>query len=805
MEVSLKNFKCWKSKNIELSPSGITLLSGPSGAGKSSLLEAIYFAITGKGRGLIYQGARGCEVKIILTDGLSITRSKRPNILKVKIPGGKLYEDDAAEGYLEDYFTRYYDTIGFLGQGGNNKSFVLMGPTDKLIFIEDLAFQNVNIASLKLKTREIMKEDDGNFQRSVSRTELFTQQIEMFEELKTTRFPLKTKDQETSENKTITTLEKCQKSLVKTEKRLEKITWEEKKCEVLQGQIQILKKQIGDLSTKESELQDAVEDISETVDQDLKSVVRKIRLIRKHKKYIAMKKEIQKAKQEIKRLKSIETSDLKSNIKLIKCWSKESREEVEKLIQELEYEINQQIQSINLTRKLKSLKYDENNLIEQEENLKEKRDSHESLKETLRVAKQAENIMKCPFCEGQLKIHDDCLEPAEKVEKPDKSVKQIRKELIQIEQHIKQIIAKIDILKGKKSRFRQMKKELKELPKAKESSIEVKTEDLNKYSNYLTENIAAEKRLDRLKQKQKNNEYSRAVQEMEKTLGTNIETLAKLEIKDDLPSEEEDELHDTRSELEKQITTRDTYQQQLEDTEEKLTEILEKLERVESKLPEKPLETIQQNLQKQIDEKAKLKDKIGRSEVLIRKINDYKIFKKEKDRQDKIKLALVEESKQEKLYKKDTVGSALLYEKIKEAESMCLNTFTENIQAEVQMYLDEFFTTDPLSLNIKTVKETKNKKKRKPEVHITLDYKGRECDPSSLSGGELQRLILAFTLAFTERFNLPVLLLDECTSNLDQELTSEVVSVIKKYQHSRPILLVAHQVVSGMFDKVITI
>ena len=88
---------------------------------------------------------------------------------------------------------------------------------------------------------------------------------------------------------------------------------------------------------------------------------------------------------------------------------------------------------------------------------------------------------------------------------------------------------------------------------------------------------------------------------------------------------------------------------------------------------------------------------------------------------------------------------------------------------------------------------------------MTLDYKGRECDPTSLSGGELQRLILAFTLAFTERFNLPVLLLDECTSNLDQELTSEVVSVIKKYQHSRPVLLVAHQVVSGMFDKVITI
>ena len=805
MEVSLKNFKCWKRKTIELSPSGITLLTGPSGAGKSSLLEAIYFAITGKGRGLIYQGAKGCEVKIILNNGLSITRSKRPNILKVKIPGGKLYEDDAAEGYLENHFTRHYDTIGFLGQGGNNKSFVLMGPTDKLIFIEDLAFQNVNVASLKLKTKGMMKENDGNLQRSVSRTELFTQQIEMFEKLKNIRFPLKTKDQETSENKTITILEKCRKSLVKTEKKLEKITCEEKKCEVLQGQIQILNKQITDLSTKESELQYMVEDISETIDQDLKSVIKKIRLIRKHKKYISMKKEINKTKKEIKRLKNIETSDLKLNIKSIKCWSNESREESEKLIQELKYEINQQIQSINLNRKLKSLKYDENDLARQEKDLQEKRDSHESLKETLRVAKQAENIMKCPFCEGQLKIHDDCLEPAEKVEKPDKSIKQIRKELVLIGHQIEQIITMIDILKGKKTRFRQIKTELKELPTVKESNTDAKTEELNQYSNYLAENIATEKRLNHLKHKQKNNEYSRAVQEMEKTLEANIETLAKLEIKDDLPTEEEDELHETRSVLEKQITTRDTYQQQLEDTEEKLTEILEKLEHIESKLPEKSLETIQQDLLKQMDEKAKLKDKIDRSEVLIGKINDYKIFKKEKDRQDKIKLSSMEETKQEKLYKKDTVGSALLYEKIKEAESICLNTFTENIQAEVQMYLDEFFTTDPLSLNIKTVKETKNKKKRKPEIHITLDYKGRECDPNSLSGGELQRLILAFTLAFTERFNLPVLLLDECTSNLDQELTSEVVSVIKKYQHSRPILLVAHQVVSGMFDKVITI
>ena len=31
MEISLKNFRCWKDKTVQLSPEGITLLSGPSG------------------------------------------------------------------------------------------------------------------------------------------------------------------------------------------------------------------------------------------------------------------------------------------------------------------------------------------------------------------------------------------------------------------------------------------------------------------------------------------------------------------------------------------------------------------------------------------------------------------------------------------------------------------------------------------------------------------------------------------------------------------------------------------------------
>jgi ABC-type bacteriocin/lantibiotic exporter with double-glycine peptidase domain len=45
--------------------------------------------------------------------------------------------------------------------------------------------------------------------------------------------------------------------------------------------------------------------------------------------------------------------------------------------------------------------------------------------------------------------------------------------------------------------------------------------------------------------------------------------------------------------------------------------------------------------------------------------------------------------------------------------------------------------------------------------------------------------------------------LDECTSNLDKETTEIIVESIKDNFPNKTIILVAHQVVSGMFDEVI--
>ena len=78
-----------------------------------------------------------------------------------------------------------------------------------------------------------------------------------------------------------------------------------------------------------------------------------------------------------------------------------------------------------------------------------------------------------------------------------------------------------------------------------------------------------------------------------------------------------------------------------------------------------------------------------------------------------------------------------------------------------------------------------------------------QCDISMLSGGESARVSLAFTLALSEIFNSPIIMLDECTASLDEELTNTVFNSIKSTFNDKLVIIVAHQISEALFDKVI--
>jgi len=138
---------------------------------------------------------------------------------------------------------------------------------------------------------------------------------------------------------------------------------------------------------------------------------------------------------------------------------------------------------------------------------------------------------------------------------------------------------------------------------------------------------------------------------------------------------------------------------------------------------------------------------------------------------------------------------------ILEAESIALINIVNEIDTHAQLYLDAFFPNDPLKASLEVWKKTK--KNTKPQVNLKIHYKGTEMDISPLSTGELARVTLAYTLALNTMFNIPVLLLDECAANLDQNLTSIVLETVRENSLNKLVVIVAHQCISGTFDTLV--
>ena len=174
-----------------------------------------------------------------------------------------------------------------------------------------------------------------------------------------------------------------------------------------------------------------------------------------------------------------------------------------------------------------------------------------------------------------------------------------------------------------------------------------------------------------------------------------------------------------------------------------------------------------------------------------------------KEKYETLENKIKEYESQEILDRKRYSASTLLKEKILEAESIAMINIIESINTHSQIYLDSFFPDDPIVVRLLPFKESK--KNTKPQINIEIDYRGMECDFSMISGGQLSRVILAFTLALGEMFNTPMLLLDECTSSLGQDMTTTVFNGIKEHFTGKLVIIVAHQVVTGIFDKIINL
>jgi DNA repair exonuclease SbcCD ATPase subunit len=137
---------------------------------------------------------------------------------------------------------------------------------------------------------------------------------------------------------------------------------------------------------------------------------------------------------------------------------------------------------------------------------------------------------------------------------------------------------------------------------------------------------------------------------------------------------------------------------------------------------------------------------------------------------------------------------------LKRAERMAIEKMVDKINTHAQLYIENFFLEN-ISVSM-VFDKCGGKNVENNKLTVEVFHEGHQSDLSSLSGGELARVVLAFTIALAEINNVKLLLLDECVASLDQETTTTVIDSIRK-SFDGMVICIAHQTTTGVFDYVL--
>jgi DNA repair exonuclease SbcCD ATPase subunit len=137
-------------------------------------------------------------------------------------------------------------------------------------------------------------------------------------------------------------------------------------------------------------------------------------------------------------------------------------------------------------------------------------------------------------------------------------------------------------------------------------------------------------------------------------------------------------------------------------------------------------------------------------------------------------------------------GFSTLTKHIKDAEHLSLDKTISGINYEAQQYLDNMFE-EPIKITLQTFRQLKTTKSVKSQINTIIEYRGYEYDTiDQISGGEQDRVSLAYTVALSSMYQSPLLLLDECLSSLNRELNTHILMHMKQLSSTRLVLVVSH-------------
>ena len=813
MKITLKNFRCYENSTFDFGNQGLVLVSGPSGAGKSSIMLGIYFALFGTGNKLNMYGKTSCSV-ILEFDDMIISRTKKPNRLVVN----HIYEDDAAQSIIDKRFGESFKTTGYISQNSQN-SFILMSPIEKLAFLEKFAFKDADISKLKKRCKDLIREREDTLNNSNTQVETAILMLEKLTKPKKVEFPLKCSkknnqkaiDNEIIRHKnSIILVNRCKKKLNNLEDEVHAV-------QVLNAKLESKKESLDSITEKLSDIYLEESKINYIGDKKLSEYQNQLYTIISQRELISLLNSLQERyKDDIISLENMKKEEQSNKDKKIKDieenhWLEYNKEVCISTMTEYK-QIIKDIEKINsLKNELEKYVVDEDQLNNYIEDLKKFKADLIHKEKLLDKLNMQQEIFKCPSCSVHLKFQDNNLHLYESSDINEElgDIDVVSDDISKLKRKISSLDSSIPIKQNKLERYKEIYKYIKNIEDQYEDipDLQESKSDLEYIKNYKLSQEELDRQLFDLKS---NNGFSSTIISFERSLKQQAIKI------DRLKTESKNITPDINEEvLRVNIITQKQNKEKLDSIQEDIKNLLKKKtiyennikvctqEHIEKYSNVRTISEIKEQILNISNELLCLENKQKEYQLNVENIEKYKEYEKARDyynsSYNKIDIFKKEKIESTKLY----VAATLLRDKILEAESIAMMNVISSINTHTEGYLETFFPENPISVKLVPFKETKTGKK--PQINLEIEYKGMEADINTLSGGELSRVILAYALALGEMFNTPMMLLDECTASLDQELTGVVMDGIRENFTGKLVITICHQVVKGQFDKVIMV
>ena len=803
MLLELTNFRIWKKQSFEIPDSGLIFLSGSSGSGKSSILNAIYFVLYGAGTKITSWGEKKCSVRLVYKD-INVIRTKCPNRLILKNEDGE-YEDEVAQGIINKMFGTNFLITSYINQN-MVQSFLNLSSSDKMEFLEQLSLGK-SISDIKKKTKERIKQKKELLQQKVGQYEVISNEFKVMKKPDEVIFPLGTYSQikVTNESIRLKKVSKQLKDIYQTKKKIEEEYNKEKVKKALSDKQILL---IQDFNNILNNLTTDKKNINYEGDENLQELKTTLLYLKNKREFTNINNRYLEEKNRFDTLVEEEINNMNNelnNLSLEHCslCSEGTKEEINNIKQKLETLQDNRKKVIEYNT-LKN-EYEKNNMDTLKNNIEEGNNYIQNLEEEVKRWKDRIDIKLCPCCNSFLLLSDGKLIKSE--DKPvDKDVanKEIQKNNKEI------IIKKKEVEKSRKELIlvEELKNKIDKCLLVKDFVLEEINTEISINKNILEKKINTKNILDNLEediyninQRIKKRELSSTLKQLQlqlekrkKELDNVIQSLS-----------EEIDTDYTEDELQKEIITQELEKEKIKNIIKQITEVENKLKIEENnkiiisdRIFEEEINIINNNI-KELEKKEKIhrknEEEIKKYIIYLEKLNEYKKW------EEKV-ISFKEEEKQSKILLSYT---EIFYKKILEAESIAISDTIENINYYTNYYLEKFFPNDSITIEIKSYKETK--KDIKPTICIELGYKGNSFELSShcVSGGEYDRITLSIVLAFNTIFGNDILMLDESIAHLNEELSGDILEVIKENLKDKLIMVVSHQTTTGLFDTIIDV